>query len=449
MSKHTMDLTTGSVTKKLLVFTMPILASNLLQQLYSAADTIVVGKFANDTALAAVGSTGSLIGLLLSIFVGLSTGTNVICANYFGARDQDKLRKSMHTSILLGIICGIVLAIIGIALAKPLLLITGTPNNVLDQALLYIRIIFLGVPASLVFNFAASILRAHGDTKRPMIILSLSGLANVLLNLLFVIAFRMDVAGVALATIISQYLSMVAVLYLLYDPQGSCAMQKREMHLDKEAVWEIVRVGVPSGINGALFSFSNVILQSSINSFGDIYMAGNAAASSITCFVYYFAVSFSIANVSFAGQCYGAKKYERIDQLMVSSTIGAVIGVCGASLVVTLMPRLLLGLYTSNPEVIDSAVDKMILLSWGYMIHAVAENAAGCLRGMGRSTMPTILNICGICLPRVVWVYCIFPMHPTYFMLNICYPLSWLISMVLQIWYYLHCRKKLRMVAAQ
>jgi putative MATE family efflux protein len=285
MAKHTMDLTTGSVTKKLLIFTMPILASNLLQQFYNAADTVVVGKFASDTALAAVGSTGSLTALILSLFIGLTAGTNVACANHYGARNREKLRKCMHTSILLGVICGIGLAIVGFALARPLQFMMGSPDNVIDQATLYVRIYFCGVPASLIYNFAAAILRAHGDTKRPMIILALSGVVNVLLNLLFVIVFHMDVAGVALATIISQYLSMVAVLYLLYDPKGECAMQKSEMQLDKAAILEVVRIGVPSGVNSALFSLSNVIVQSTINSFGDIIMAGNAASGSIGGFV--------------------------------------------------------------------------------------------------------------------------------------------------------------------
>ena len=448
MTKHTMDLTTGSVTKKLMLFTLPILASNLLQHFYNAADTVVVGKFANDTALAAVGSTGSLTALILSLFTGLAAGTNVVCANHYGARNREKLRNCMHTSVLLGVICGIGLAIVGVALARPLQVMMGSPESVIDQAVLYVRIYFCGVPASLVYNFAAAILRAHGDTKRPMIILALSGVVNVLLNLLFVIVLHMDVAGVALATISSQYLSMVAVLYLLYDPKGECAMQKSEMRLDKEATLEIVRIGVPSGINGAMFSLSNVIVQSTINSFGDIIMAGNAASGSIGGFVCLTAAAFSTACVSFAGQCRGAKQYKRIDQLLVSSSIGGVVGVCIVSVVITLLPRTLLGLYSSNPEVIESAVEKTILISWGYVLYAVAENAAGCLRGMGYSTMPTILNICGICIPRVLWIYCVFPWYPTYFMLNLCFPVSWLISMVLQVWYYLHIRKKLRKVVA-
>ena len=259
LAKHTMDLTTGSVTKKFLLFTLPILASNLLQQFYNAADTMVVGKFASETALAAVGSTGSLITLILSLFTGLSAGTNVACANHFGAKNQDKLRACMHVSLLLGLVCGIGLMAVGVAFARPLQVMMGSPYNVIDQATLYIRIYFLGVPASLLYNFASAILRAHGDTKRPMILLALSGIVNVLLNLLFVMVFHMDVEGVALATIISQYLSMAAALYLLFDPKGDCAMKKRELKMNGESVEEIVRIGVPTGINGIVFSLSNVI----------------------------------------------------------------------------------------------------------------------------------------------------------------------------------------------
>lgn len=448
MAKYTMDLTSGSVTKKLIIFTLPILASNLLQQFYNAADTVVVGKFASDTALAAVGSTGSLISLLLSLFIGLAAGTNVACANHYGARNRDALQRSMHTSIVLGAICGVALAMVGFILARPLQVMMGSPDNVIDQATLYVRIYFCGVPASMIYNFAASILRAHGDTKRPMIILAISGVVNVLLNLVFVILLHMDVAGVAWATIISQYLSMAAALYLLFDPKGECAMNVRKLRLDAESVKEIVAVGVPSGINGTVFSLSNVILQSTINSFGDIIMAGNAASGSITGFVYLITASFSTACISFAGQCRGAKKYDRIDKLLVSSMLGGMLGVAIASVFVTIFPRTLLGLYTNNPEVLESGVGKLLLISWGYIIYCVGETAAGCMRGMGYSSMPTILNICGVCIPRLLWVFCIFPLHPTFFFLNICYPVSWVISGALQMWYYFRCRKKLRMAVA-
>lgn len=443
-AKHTMDLTSGSVVKNLLIFALPILASNLLQQLYNAADTVIVGKFASETALAAVGSTGSLITLLLSLFTGLATGTNVACANHYGARNRDKLWRCMHTSILLGAISGLVLAVFGFLLARPLQEMMGSPDNVIDQATLYIRIYFCGVPASMVYNFAAAILRAYGDTKRPMVILAVSGVINVLLNLVFVILLHMDVDGVALATIISQYLSMAAVLYLLFDPKGECAMQYRALRMDPGAIREIVLVGVPSGINGTVFSLSNVILQSTINSFGDIVMAANAASNSITGFVYLIMTSFSTASVSFAGQCRGARKYNRIDKLLVWGLASSAVGICLASTIISIIPRALLGFYTNNEQVMSIGVEKMLLVSWSYLLFPMSETTTGCLRGMGYSTTPTILNICGICIPRLLWVYLIFPLYPTFLMLNVCYPVSWFISGALQLGYYFRCRKKLR-----
>lgn len=445
MAKHSMDLTTGSVMKKLLLFTLPILASNLLQHLYNAADTVVVGKFASETALAAVGSTGSLIALLLSLFTGLAAGTNVACANHYGAKNREKLRACMHVSLLLGLICGLVLMVVGVVFARPLQVMMGSPYNVIDQATLYIRIYFLGVPASLIYNFASAILRAHGDTKRPMIILALSGVLNVLLNLLFVMAFHMDVEGVALATIISQYLSMAVALYLLFDPKGDCAMERRELKFHKESVAEIVRIGVPSGINGIVFSLSNVIFQSTVNSFGDVVMAANTAGVSLGDFVCLIAASFSTGCVSYAGQCRGAKQYKRIDSLLTKSITAALVGVFSAAILITLMPRTLLGLYSNDPQVIEKAVGRVIMVSWGYSIYAVGESTSGCLRGMGYTAMPTFLNVCGVCLPRVLWIFLIFPLCPTYFMLNICYPVSWLISAALQVGYYLHIRRKLHL----
>lgn len=443
-AKHTMDLTSGSVVKKLLVFALPILATNLLQQFYNAADTVIVGKFANETALAAVGSTGSLINLLLNLFLGLAVGSNVVCANHYGARDKEGLQRCMHTSVVLGLICGLFIAIVGFVLARPLLLLMGSPINVIDQATLYIRIYFCGVPASVVYNFASGILRAHGDTKRPMVILSVCGILNVLLNLVFVILLHMDVAGVALATIISQYLSTASALYLLFNPKGECAMQLRKLQLNKKTTRDIVAVGLPSGINGIVFSLSNVILQSTVNSFGDIAMAGDAAAGSITGFVYLIMAAFGVASVSFAGQCRGAKKFDRIDQLMKWSILISIGLVCLAALLVTAIPRVLLGFYTNSNEVIEAGMTKLLLLSWCYMIYPISEVAVGCMRGMGYSTAPTVLNLCGICMPRLLWVFLVFPLNPTLPMLYICYPVSWLISALLQLCCYLRCRKKLR-----
>ena len=444
MSKHTMDLTTGSVTKKLLVFTMPILASNLLQQFYTAADTAVVGKFASETALAAVGSTSHLTSFLLSLFVGLAIGANVVCARHHGAQNKDKLRSCMHTSLILGLVCGLFLGTVGFLLTRPILVLMGSPDNVIDQSTVYVRIFFLGVPASLMYNFASAILRAHGDTKRPMMILGISGLMNVLLNLLFVIVLRMDVAGVALATIISQYFSMVVALFMLFDPKGEFKMNLKELGLDTTSVGEIVGIGLPAGINSSLYGIANVILQSTVNSFGDVVMAANAASTNVTAFMHIIMGAFSTACVSFAGQCAGAKKFERIEKMAVSCIIGSTLSILLYDLVVTAFPRTLLGCFTNNPEVVTIAMQKLLLNSWGFLLCCTSDTLVGCLRGTGRSTMPTVLNVCGVCIPRLLWIFFIFPLNPTFLMLNICYPVSWVISAILQVCYYLNVRKKIK-----
>ena len=444
MAKHTMDLTTGPVTKKLLLFMLPILASNLLQQFYTAADTAVVGKFASETALAAVGSTSHLTSLLLSLFVGLATGTNVVCAKYRGAQNEDKLRSCMHTSLLLGLACGLFLGSVGFALTRPILELMGSPDTVIDQSTLYVRIFFLGVPASLLYNFASAILRAHGDTKRPMIILGISGLMNVLLNLLFVIVLHMDVAGVALATIISQYFSMAAALYMLFTPNGEFKMNVKELKFDSADVGEIVGIGLPTGINSSLYGIANVILQSTVNSFGDVVMAASAASTNVTAFMHIIMGAFSTACVSFTGQCAGAKKFDRIEKMLVSCIVGSTIGILLYDVVVTIFHREFLGCFTNNPEVVNIAREKLLLNSWGYLVCCISDPLVGVMRGSGRSTMPTVLNISGICIPRLLWIFFIFPLNPTFLMLNISYPVSWGISTVVQVCYYLNIRKKIK-----
>ena len=448
MSKHTMDLTTGPVTKKLLLFMLPILATNLLQQFYTAADTAVVGKFASETALAAVGSTSHLTSLLLSLFVGLATGANVVCARYRGARRQENLRKCMHTSLLLGLACGLFLGTVGFLLTRPILVLMGSPENVIDQSTLYVRIFFLGVPASLLYNFASAILRAHGDTRRPMIILGISGLMNVLLNLLFVIVLRMDVAGVALATIISQYFSMVAALLILFDPKGEFKLNLRELRFDSASVGEIVSIGLPAGINSSLYGFANVIFQSTVNSFGDVVMAASAASSNVTAFMHIIMGSFSTACVSFTGQCVGAKKFDRIERMLVCCMVGSVAGLLLFDGVVTLFHRELLGCFTNNPEVVSIAMQKLLLNSWGYLPCCISDPLVGVMRGTGRSAMPTVLNVSGICIARLLWIFFIFPLNPTFLMLNISYPVSWAISTILQVCYYLRVRKKIKVELA-
>lgn len=440
---HTMDLTTGSVTKKLLLFALPILASYVLQHLYNAADKAVVGQFAGKLALGAVGSTGSAITMLLNLFSGLAIGVNVVCSNLRGAHKETELRQCMHTSVLVSFICGLALCIIGQFLTRPLLILLKTPDDVIDGAELYMRIYFAGVPASLLYNYGAGILRAYGDTKRPMIILALSGLVNVALNLVFVIVFNMTVDGVAWATVASQVISAAAVMFILFSSKDEFRLRFHELKIDFTSFRSIIRVGVPCGLNGLVFSISNMILQSYVNSFGSTVLAGNVAADGITGLIYQFVAAFYSACVSFSGQCYGAGKYKRIDKLLRSSLLVCVGTMTVFALFSTFSPRPLLAIFDPDPEVVEAGIPKLTILAWSYIIYAISDMFLGCLRGMRKSGIPTMINAFGICLPRVLWARFIFPLHPTVGMLYICYPISYIISSGAQGLYYFYCRKKL------
>lgn len=441
--RHSMDLTTGSVTKKLILFAIPILLSNMLQQLYNAADMVVVGQFASPTALGAVGSTSSINTLLLSMFNGLAIGANVVCANSYGARRKDELYKAMYTSLLLALIGGLALAVIGVLAIRPLLQMMGSPENVIDQAALYMRIILCGVPASLIYNFGAGILRAYGDTKRPMYILGVCGLINVVLNLILVICFHMDVAGVAVATVISQLCSAVAVLWILFSKKGEYKLRLKDVRIHAKQLRSIISIGIPCGVNGMLFSISNVTLQSSVNAMGDVAVSASAASDSVTNFVFIFLSSFYTACVSFAGQCFGAKRYSRIDKLMVSSILVAQGLVAAVSLFATFYPQTLIGLFKNDPEVIRLAAPKLLLVTWSYILYAIPEMATGCQRGMGNSTWPTICNILCICASRVLWVAFVFPrLENNLISLFLCYPVSYVLAATLQIASFRRHRRK-------
>lgn len=441
----TMDLTQGSVTKKFISFVIPIMLSLLLQQLYNVADRIIVGRFAENGkfALAAVGATSSAIVLFLNLFNGLAIGTNVICANHRGARDEKGLRQCMHSAIVLSVYIGLIICLLGLAVSRPLLQLMDTPEDVLELAIMYMRIYLLGVPASAVYNFGANILRAHGDTKRSMYILSLTGLINVGLNLVFVIGCGMSVAGVAIATTIAQYISMIWMLWILFSPRGIYKMRAKQLKLHRESAMAVVRVGIPCGLNGMVFSVSNMILQSSLNSFGSVAVAGKTAALDISTMVYQGINASQLACVSFSGQCYGAKNYKRIDSLLLRS-----IGICGAYVAVvagvcTLFSQQLLGLFNSDPGVISVGTNLLMINVWGYLIYTTSEIATGCSRGMGHSGIPSLLNFLGICVPRLLWVVLIFPLKRDITFLYLCYPISWIISTILQLSYYLYVRKGL------
>ena len=443
--RHSMDFTTGSVSKKLVLFALPILASNILQQLYNAADRAVVGQFAGKTALAAVGSTGSATTMLLNIFIGLAVGANIVSSNLLGARKTEELRRNMHTSILLALFCGVMLMGIGVFVCEPLLRLMSCPDTVIDQATLYMRIYFCGVPASLMYNFGSGILRTHGDSKRPMRILALSGIVNVVLNLILVIVFHMSVAGVALATIASQYVTAVWVLLILFDPKGEYQLSVKELKLHKKELISIIRVGLPCGLNGIVYSFSNVVIQSTVNSFGDTLIAGNVAADGITGFIYQVIAATYSASVSFAGQCYGAGKIKRINRLMgtamlLSSSVLAVL--CG---IMTACPRLLLSIYNSDPTVIELGIPKMLIVGWAYILYGLSDIILACLRGMRKTAIPTVFNIMCVCGVRMFWVLFVFPLSPTTTVLYLCYPVSYTFSVAaLGIYYIFVYRKKVK-----
>lgn len=444
---HTLDLTKGSVTKKLISFAIPILLSSLLQHLYTIADRVVVGNFAADgaTALAAVGATNSATNLLLNLFVGISLGANIVCSNLRGANRQEKLRKCMHSAVVLSAIFGVVLMVIGLALAKKILTWMATPADVLPAATTYMRIFFMGMPGSLVYNFGAAILRAHGDSKRSMYILGVTGLVNVALNLVLVIGLHLDVAGVAIATITAQYLSAGAVMWILFSPKQEYKLRLKELRLHKDLVGKMVAIGVPCGINGILQCLSNVIIQSSVNSFGKFVIAGNTAATDINNFAYLVNSAFSSACVSFAGQCCGARQYKRLDKLVVCSATWNSLIVVLIATVSTIFPRQLLGIFNSDPAVVDAGIFKLILLSWTCVFFGISDSMVGCIRGMGKSLSPTVLNIICLCGIRLLWVLFVFPHcphDPRY--LYLCFPVSWVIAAILQTCNFIYCRKQLK-----
>lgn len=444
VKKHySIDLTTGSIAKKLTLFALPLLASLLLQSFYNAADKAVVGQFAGKTALAAVGATGSATGMIVNLVVGLSIGASIINANLLGAGEKTALRRNMHTSILMGAICGVALSVLGLVASRPILELMGCPDNVLDSATLYMRIFFCGSPASMVYNFGSGILRTHGDSRRPMVILGVSGLANVLLNLVFVIVFKMSVAGVALATIISQYISAAWVLKILFDPKDEYQLSRQELKLNKEDAIGIIRVGIPCSLNDVLISCSNVLLQSTINGFGDVAIAGSSASDAYTHITYQIMVAFGHACVTFAGQCYGAGKYKRIDKLFLNAATVCSSIYLGAALAATFVPNMILGIFSDDQAVWEMGQQKMLVVSWSYVFSCNLHCIGACLRGMKKPSIPTTSNVICYCGLRILWIYLIFPLYPEIWFLYMCYPISHVSSFAITGAYYLYYRKKL------
>jgi len=422
---YEIDMCNGPLLGKILIFTVPLMISGILQLLFNAADMVVVGRFAGSDALAAVGSTGSLINLLVNLFIGLSVGANVLTARYYGANQKKELSEIVHTAITTSFISGCILILIGFVLARPVLGIMGTPDNVIDGAVLYMRIYFAGMPAMMTYNFGSAILRAVGDTKRPLYYLLLAGVINVVLNLVFVIVFSMGVAGVALATIISQAVSAVLVVRCLIRSDGVYRIVLKDLRIHRDKLYKMVQIGVPAGMQGALFSLSNVLIQSSVNSFGSIAMAGNTAAGNLEGFVFVAMNALHQAAISFTGQNYGARNFRRIGKIMgiclgLVLAVGLVLG--NASY---LFSGTLLKLYSSDPEVIGFGVLRMSIICTFYCLCGMMDVMVGIMRGLGYAVMPMLVSLTGACAFRVVWIYTIFKHYATLESLYWSYPISW------------------------
>lgn len=444
MAKNKIDMTEGSIPKKLLVFVLPLIVTNLLQQMYTSADNAVVGQFASRDALAAVGATGYSTNLILHLVTGLALGNSIVNSNLLGKKDMAGLRKAMHTSLIVSLIAGIFIGIVGILLAPFMMRITNCPEKIIDMAVLYMRIIFCGAPATLVYNFGSGILRTHGDSKRPMYIIMCTGLLNVVLNLIFVIFLHMTVNGVALATIISKYASAVAVLCILFDPRSEYKMRFQELRLHTKEAWEIIRVGLPCGLNSVVFSMSNTIVQSGVNNFGEIVVAGSTASNNVCAMVYQIILGFYSGCVTFAGQNYGAGKLKRIDGVLLWSTGITVTTVAIAASAISNWPQAFIGIFNTDPEVIAAGSQKLIIMAWSYVLFAVTDMFMGVLRGMKQSSGPSVINIFCVCIVRVLWILFIVPLRPNDLQfLYACYPISYILSASALFLYYQLFRRRI------
>ena len=437
-----MDMLEGPLFKKIWMFALPIAASSILQQLFTAADTAVVGRFASSQAMAAVGSNNAVINLIVSMFMGLSVGANVSIASQIGHGEEDGISDSIHTSITLAIISGIVLTFAGIALAKPLLHLGNSPDDVFDLAVLYIRIYFLGMPMIMLFNFGAAILRSMGDSQRPLYALLLAGVINVLLNLVFVIGFRLSVVGVAAATVISNTISAGLVLWFLCREEGAFHLDLRHLRIKKKHLIKIVQIGIPAGMQGMVFSVSNTVIASAINLFGSAGAAGSAAALNFEVFSYYSVGAFVQTTVTFTSQNFAAGKYDRCKKIFRITFLSGLFSELVLNLTFYFLRGPLLGIFTTDPEVLYYAnirITRVLILHWMLSSYEISGST---LRGMNYSLTPSILMIFGTCVFRVFWVTVLFPAHRTFEFLLSVYPASWLLTGTLVMGMYFIIRRK-------
>lgn len=444
VKKQEINMTEGKMLAKILLFGIPLMLSGMLQLLYNAADIIVIGRFAGKECLAAVGSTGSLNNLIVNSLLGLSVGSSVIAARYFGAKDNNGFSRIMHTSVVVSVLGGVIAAVFGSVFIYPLLQLMDSPTDVIDLSAKYMRIIFLGMPAQCLYNYGAAIIRSIGDTRKPLYILGFSGIINVLLNLFLVLCFGMDVDGVAIATITSQYISAALIVITLMRLDNLPSLKLNKLHIHKYEFLGMLKIGIPSGINSSLFSLANVIIQSAVNSFGSVVVAGNSIGTSLEGFVYTAMNTFHHSALTFASQNIGAKKYERLTKGILTC-IGCVIVVgIVAGFGVFLFGRPLSSLYNSDPEVIKYSLYRLSIICPTYFICGIMDTISGALRGLGHSTRPMLISIITVCGLRVFFVLCIFPLYKSLFLLYASWPISWLLSVICQAALLVYFLKKLK-----
>lgn len=431
-NKYEIDMCNGTIMDKLISFSLPLMLSGILQLLFNAVDIVVVGRFTGSQALAAVGSTTALINLFINLFIGVSLGANVLAARYYAAGKQKEMSETVHTAMLFALISGCVMVLAGLFFSRGALELMDTPDDVISQAALYMKIYFMGMPFFMLYNYGAAILRAVGDTKRPLLFLVISGAANAALNLLLVIVFSMGVAGVAVATVISQCISCVMVLSCLIRTESSYQLSLKKLRISPAYLLQIFQVGIPAGIQSTVITFSNVLLQSSVNSFGSTAMAGYTAANNIFGFLYTSINSVSQACMSFTSQNYGAGKKKRMDLVLRDCLIlTVVIGLLMGGGAYLFGPELL-HIYTSDEAVIACGMEILLYTTVTYFLCGIMDLIPGALRGMGRSAVPMLLSVIGTVGTRIIWIYLIFPAHRSLAVLFISYPVSWLATIIMQ-----------------
>lgn len=441
-SKYEIDMCNGSIMDKLISFSLPLMLSGILQLMFNAVDIVVVGRFSGSRSLAAVGSTTALINIFTNLFIGISLGSNVLAARHYAAGRDKEMSDTVHTSITLALISGIAMAFIGLIFARGALELMATPDDVINLSTLYMRIYFLGMPFFMLYNYGAAILRAVGDTKRPLIFLIISGCINAVLNLTMVIVFKMGVAGVAIGTVVSQFVSCVLVLRCLYRSEGSYQLRFSKFSIKKEYLKPIFQVGIPAGIQSTVINFSNALLQSSVNSFGSIAMAGYTAANNVLGFLYVSVNAITQACMSFTSQNYGVGKHKRMDKVLIDCMILSVVvaGVFGGG--ACIFGSQIMGIYTKNPKVIASGLEILAITTVPYFLCGIMDLFPGSMRGMGYSFVPMILSIIGTVGVRVFWIFVLFPHYRSLFFLFISYPASWFLTIVMQVVCYWLVRRK-------